>query len=49
MKTLYQKSKTCLLIIVTLTGIIWGFQKRQKNLQHPLPLSSLLRRQLQVM
>jgi Uncharacterised protein family UPF0560. len=31
MKSLYKKSKTCLLIIVTLTGIFWGCKKTENT------------------
>ena len=37
MKTLYQNSKTCLLIIVTLIGIVWGCKKTEKLSTPPPP------------
>ena len=37
MKSLYQKSKTCLLIIVTLIGIVWGCKKTEKLATPPPP------------
>lgn len=37
MKTLHQKSKTCLLIIVTLIGIVWGCKKTERLAIPPPP------------
>ena len=37
MKSSYQKSKTCLLIIVTLIGVVWGCKKTEKLAIPPTP------------